>query len=67
MIKCVHKLTTPFNEMKFFYQINEELEFFHFTVQNPWFLFEITLPNPLLLQTTKSVFWGKMPNAQHTF
>lgn len=53
--------------MKFFYQINEGLEFFHYSVQNPWFLFEVTLPNPLLFQTTKLVFGGKMPNPQCTF
>lgn len=57
MIQCVNKLKTPFNEMKFFYQINEELEFFHFSVQNPWFLFEVTLPTLLLFQTTKYNIW----------
>lgn len=53
MIESVNKLKTPFHEIKFFYQINEELEFFHFSVQNPGFLFEVTLPKPLLFQTTK--------------
>lgn len=48
MIESVNKLKTPFHEIKFFYQINEELEFFHFSVQNPGFLFEVTLPKPLL-------------------
>lgn len=54
--------------MKYFCQINEELEFFHFSVQNPWFLFEVALPNPLLFQKTELlVFGGKMLNPQHTF
>lgn len=53
MTESVNKLKTPFHEIKFFYQINEELEFFPFSVQNPWFLFEVTLPKPFLFQTTK--------------
>lgn len=67
-LNVLNKLKAPSNEMKYFYQINEELEFFHFSVQNPWGFFEVTLPNPLLFQTTELlVFWGKMFNPQHTF
>lgn len=67
MFKHVNELKIPFNDIKLFLSSNEELEFFYFSVQNLWFLFEVTLPNSLLFQITKSVLWGKMPKPQCTF
>lgn len=61
----MYKLKTPLNE-KILLPNKWRTRSFPFFGTKSLVSFEVTLPNPLLFQTTKLVFWGKMPNPQYT-
>lgn len=62
MIKYGNELKTPLHKMEFFYQVNDELEFFHFSVQISWVSFWSNLAKSLTIPDKKVSILGQ--NAQ---